>query len=275
MHSINETYFETIDTNEKAYWLGFLFADGGITYRLGRPNKTNFSLKDPEPVITFKKHIESNHKLGIYDVFDKRTLKTYKRYSLQISNSIFTSHVVSKGLIGKHNYATTFPNIDEKFYSHFIRGLLDGDGHVVVNSTQNRISFLATTPIIQHIQNYINKNLGIGLTKIFVKAQNNTGDLVHININKLSDASKLVEFLYRESHPEIRLNRKYVKAKSIQTKYETLQSERIEYHFIKNGNLITTYDLKNFAQENNLIVGRLYEVHRGQRSHHKGWRKTT
>lgn len=30
-YSLNEHYFDNIDCDEKAYWLGFLFADGAIS----------------------------------------------------------------------------------------------------------------------------------------------------------------------------------------------------------------------------------------------------
>lgn len=30
-YTLNETYFDNIDCDAKAYWLGFLFADGSIT----------------------------------------------------------------------------------------------------------------------------------------------------------------------------------------------------------------------------------------------------
>ena len=31
MYSLDENYFKVIDTEDKAYWLGFLYADGSIT----------------------------------------------------------------------------------------------------------------------------------------------------------------------------------------------------------------------------------------------------
>ena len=31
-HHFNENYFEKIDTEDRAYWLGFLYADGNVSY---------------------------------------------------------------------------------------------------------------------------------------------------------------------------------------------------------------------------------------------------
>lgn len=30
-HTLDATYFDQIDTPEKAYWLGFVWADGGLS----------------------------------------------------------------------------------------------------------------------------------------------------------------------------------------------------------------------------------------------------
>ncbi len=39
MYDLNENYFENIDTEQKAYFLGFIFADGNIQLRQGNTNK--------------------------------------------------------------------------------------------------------------------------------------------------------------------------------------------------------------------------------------------
>ena len=60
---VNEDYFEVIDTEEKAYWLGFLYADGSV----GTSRYTvELALKeeDYEHILKFKEHIESEHKIS-------------------------------------------------------------------------------------------------------------------------------------------------------------------------------------------------------------------
>ena len=66
---INSNYFETIDTEHKAYWLGFIYADGylsisGKTKRMG----VSLCLKDKVHLQNFSKCIESNYPIHEYEV---------------------------------------------------------------------------------------------------------------------------------------------------------------------------------------------------------------
>lgn len=67
-HAVNLTFFENIDTPTKAYWLGFLVADGHI-----QKNNYKASLisKDKEVIEKFKKAIESEHPINQNANYDK------------------------------------------------------------------------------------------------------------------------------------------------------------------------------------------------------------
>lgn len=59
-HNINFNYFSKIDTEEKAYWLGFLFTDGSV-----RNNEIRFQLKaeDKYMIEKFKQCLNSDAKI--------------------------------------------------------------------------------------------------------------------------------------------------------------------------------------------------------------------
>ena len=68
-YSLNEDYFENIDTEEKAYWLGFLLADGNISYS-GRYNKGRhlriaLQNKDKNHLEKMKFSLKSNYNLKL------------------------------------------------------------------------------------------------------------------------------------------------------------------------------------------------------------------
>lgn len=68
-HKLNKSYFASIDSEEKAYWLGFLMADGCVykgssknSYRL----QINLSFNDRDCLEKLNESIESD-----YDIKDK------------------------------------------------------------------------------------------------------------------------------------------------------------------------------------------------------------
>ena len=65
-YSVNQDYFENIDNEWKAYWLGFLYADGCITIKRNSNNQNkmdyniDLTLKDKEHIIKFLNSVQSN-----------------------------------------------------------------------------------------------------------------------------------------------------------------------------------------------------------------------
>ena len=81
-YSVNESFFDIIDTEEKAYWLGFIMADGCIcTSNSSSPNNRLsiiLNQKDKDHLIKFKKAIDSKAPVREGTVIDKRGFVTYK-----------------------------------------------------------------------------------------------------------------------------------------------------------------------------------------------------
>src|SRR6516225_1442917 len=65
-YEINTSYFATIDTPNKAYWLGVLAADGCVYYT---HNKWRFQFivaeKDQSWLLMFRNEVRSNHPIRI------------------------------------------------------------------------------------------------------------------------------------------------------------------------------------------------------------------
>ena len=78
-------YFDNINSFKKAYWLGFLSADGSL-----KNNKVQICLSDRDHIEKFKEDLKSEHKISINNYLDKRTNKIYTSYSIQITNKLFT-----------------------------------------------------------------------------------------------------------------------------------------------------------------------------------------
>lgn len=61
---MDKRFFKTIDTEEKAYWLGFLYADGSVSKDL-KAVTLELNIKDIDHIRKFKRAINSTHKITI------------------------------------------------------------------------------------------------------------------------------------------------------------------------------------------------------------------
>lgn len=202
---INVEYFKNIDSSEKAYWLGFIYADGCVT-----KDKVAVVLKrdDIESIINLKKAIESSHKISKYENFDKRTGKIYKNASIQISSHQFAKTLIERGVFHKASKNYDFPkDLSDRFVLHFIRGLFDGDGSIGLKKDgAKRISLIASLNIINFIQDFLFKNFNIDKLTIQSVTKNNK-DICKMLLYK--DAVKFLDLIYKDSTEMTRMRRKY------------------------------------------------------------------
>jgi len=197
-------FFKEINTNEKAYWLGYICGDGCINKN---NNKMTLTSKDEEIIIKFKTDIKSGHKISNTSYFDKRTNKTYLRSSIQIGNELFVNNLINLGVTNKKSNVLGFPDIDEKYYSYFIAGLFDSDGSLSFNKNKIRISQILTLEILMFIQEYLLKYHDISKINMF-KVTKNKPNIWKLYLYK--DALKFLDFIYQDKYFNY-MQRKYIK----------------------------------------------------------------
>ena len=135
-YDVNHEYFNVIDTQDKAYWLGFLYADGYIRERKsGNSLEMKLSIKDKEHLENFRNTISSNHQ--IKESFNKVKYKSGFSESRMCHLAIYSKNLVnsikSQGFHSRKTFTIKFPDIDKELINHFIRGYFDGDGSFSFN----------------------------------------------------------------------------------------------------------------------------------------------
>lgn len=131
-YSLNENYFECLDSKDKAYFLGFIYADGFITKRSSGQNILGITLAESEPLDKFKKYIDCNKPIGIYKKTNSYSDKSVEHKLALVSNKL-VSDIEKLGVIEQKTLVLTFPDISEELIPHFIRGYFDGDGSVFIH----------------------------------------------------------------------------------------------------------------------------------------------
>lgn len=120
-------HFEKIDTQQKAYWLGFLYADGSVSLK---EDKIELGLAEKD----YKQLEKFKNFLGITNNICYRP-KT-KSYRLSFRSQSCKRDLINKGCIPKKSLILQYPTFDQvPFYlmKHFIRGYFDGDGTYILN----------------------------------------------------------------------------------------------------------------------------------------------
>ena len=141
-------------TPQSLYWLGFIFADGTIVDRInGSPELAIvLSEKDARHVEKFKLFLKSSHKIINVNVNGFPGSKNAKRFairSIKLTNDI-------KGFgWKKHLNSIAKPQIADS--PHFWRGVIDGDGWVGINKTQNSpcLQLVGGYPLLSQFVKYI------------------------------------------------------------------------------------------------------------------------
>lgn len=129
-YCVNEHYFDNIDTPNKAYILGLLFADG---YNSIDKDTVRICLTYNDKYILerINDELDSNFPITFinYDKIDNKPHDTKNMYQLNIYSSYICKKLESYGMVKNKSLVLKYPkNIPNQFQSHFIRGYFDGNG---------------------------------------------------------------------------------------------------------------------------------------------------
>ena len=121
----DEAIFDVIDTEEKAYWLGFLCADGTISSSPENQTvKTEFKIELSLSSKDFS-HLE---KFASFLKYKKEIYCDSKRCRIFLNSKRMWKSLYKHGCIPQKTLKLQFPILDQSLIRHFIRGYWDGDG---------------------------------------------------------------------------------------------------------------------------------------------------
>ena len=214
IYECNEKFFDVIDTEEKAYWLGFLYADGCIA------NDTHYmslvlSISDKEHLIEFNKHIKSTYPIKI---------EREKYVKLKISNKHIGNSLINKGCIPKKSLILEFPNLSQvpKFLiRHFIRGYFDGDGYVSKNYYNAKLSIVSTKAFCESVQTILHEDVGINAS-IYTCHKNELTTTRTLQISGRNQIRKFLDYIYNDAN--LYLQRKYDIYQSLYANHENINN---------------------------------------------------
>jgi len=139
---VNDDFFQVIDTEEKAYILGLLYADGTIRKRKGDSYVVRIGLntKDIDLLYNINKFL-SEYPVRQYDRPNKHVKSGIQQISeLSITSTRMYNDLLKLGVHENKSLTLNFPTenqVPKHLIHHFIRGYFDGDGSVYVFNRYN------------------------------------------------------------------------------------------------------------------------------------------
>lgn len=201
-NNITASFFKKIDNFEKAYWLGFIFADGSIS---GNRVTIALSVKDKEVLIKFCNSLNIDHS-AIKEYIDNHFGTHMCRISF--ADSIITEDINKVFDTKNKTYDLHIPNIDEKLFKYFLCGYFDGDGSIAREDGKPCVEFTTHKNNVEWL-NFVKKFLdsnGIE-SHLDLKPRKNS---IRLRIWKLSSIENLMNLMYDDSGiKELCLKRKY------------------------------------------------------------------
>lgn len=145
IYYLDENFFENIDTDEKAYWVGFIASDGCLYHPKDNRQdilSISLSIKDKEHLEKFKTSLKTNKPLS---VGKHGSHKQFEHICLQISSNKLCQDLQKIGITYRKTYDVQWPKIPQQLLPAYIRGYFDGDGHISHKIEENHLHNVSIT----------------------------------------------------------------------------------------------------------------------------------
>lgn len=233
----DQNIFEECNTSEKAYWIGYLMADGTIT-------KSGIKISSSDVEI----HDKFLNFIGNSNIPRSKSHNSNTCYNTNICSKKIIKDCEKYGLINNKTFRTCIKNISSKYLSHFIRGYFDGDGHIYVrknNRYANCGITSSSTKIIEQIVKILyDNNIIKSKIKNYVYNRKYKISCFTISIDNRLEIQKFYKFIYNNA--TIFLQRKWQEFQKIinlpqRIKERNASSKYRGVFFNKSKNKYTSY----------------------------------
>jgi hypothetical protein len=190
-YNFNENYFEKIDTEDKAYFLGFIVADGCIH---SNTNNIKIIQKEQDILYKFKNYIKFD---GPIFFSENRNIS-----SIGVSSFKMKKDLENLGVVSNKTMIIKYPSIPMELENHFMRGVFDGDGCISIHHDKRDESDRGQVNICSGSIDFISKYVD-NLYKYANVKKNNIrcpkGTYYVIDWGGLTDVENIFRFLYKDA----------------------------------------------------------------------------
>ena len=198
----DEHFLDVIDSEEKAYFLGFVYADGGHSTDRCTLNIT-LQQRDADLLLKFYSMFQCER--DIRYIHNKQYDKYYVNFCLQ--STYLSDKLLQLGVQANKSFKITFPNfLPQELHRHFIRGYFDGDGCIGFSNRgwkSTSVEMIGNEPFINAIKDIIYSETG----KMMRMHKKTNSGVYEINSSGIFNVYSILNYLYKDA--TIYLQRKY------------------------------------------------------------------
>jgi hypothetical protein len=185
-------YFEKIDSEEKAYILGFIYADGCMS-KVQNYIRIIIHSKDIDVLEKINKSLGSNYPI--------KKVKGKDHVDLTLCSKKTREDLGKLGCLPNKTYHLDFPDINPSLKRHFIRGFFDGDGCFTFSLERNRFSvkIVCTFEMSDALTKIVKDELEID-AKSYVISNLKRAKLKSFEIQGMYKCHKFLDFIYNNAN---------------------------------------------------------------------------
>lgn len=209
--NLKEDFFDEIDTEEKAYFLGLMISDGNVfNDETGRQASISITLDSNDEYIlnAFRDALGASTSIS----HDGRGCSQIAVRSNRLAESL-----AQYGVVPRKSHITYLPlNIPKEMFSHLIRGIFDGDGSIQAHQHGTRFlhgfSFCGSHRLMQDIVDFFQKYLKLmGAIAVYDYKDKELSDF---KLQTVQDMYTFGEWMYKDASIYLKRKRdKYLEFK--------------------------------------------------------------
>lgn len=203
-YPLDETYFDIIDSKDKAYFLGFMSADGNVYssehYTGDRQNRFSLALKSDDEYILelFKKYLKTTKPLS-------RTSQKNKYYTsihskLELSSNRIVEALAKYNIVPRKSILFEICQLDDEYMSHYLRGYFDGDGSITFKMplSKTMISYTGFIHNLEKIQEYLRKSQNIDMHISVSASKQYPAPFGQLRSSNLRTSYNFLKYIYQD-----------------------------------------------------------------------------
>lgn len=230
-YNIDDSFFEEINTEQKAYSLGFITADGSINIKNGLI-KIDQKTENEDVLLKIANAMNYNNTLKHYKQCVKIGDKIYDAETsrLNISNVRMLRDIQKYGITeNKSNTVKiNFDLIPCELIKHFYRGIFDGDGCISFCDNKPQLSFTSSDSMIEQLVDILKQKFeNIKIYK-YHRHENNPNNSTML-IRNPKQVMKVLDWMYKDSniYQDVKY-KKYLKSKTLMDSRDYPITEQVD-----------------------------------------------